>query len=145
MADSSIILYFEYGLATCIGSCPDWLYSRICAWFGAESHDALRAETSKNLSLNLLKQGYAAMLKFAVDDIAAIRVRTLLVASSVLDNVDATRKMGKILQDNNPKSRASSVQGHVHNWNWRFPELFAKTITAMVNETDLPDGLEELS
>lgn len=144
LAQQSFMLYLEYGLVSFLKLCPDWFYSRICSLIGAESHEELRAETTKNFCLDLLRQGYTAMLNFTAQDMAAIRVRTLLVAASALDNVEATKRMGKVLQENNPESRAAAVKGYVHSWNLRFPELFANTITAWANNTYLPDGVDML-
>jgi pimeloyl-ACP methyl ester carboxylesterase len=144
LAGSPLMLYLEYGLVSFIKLCPDWLYSRICSWMGAESHDELRIQTTKNFDLDLLKQGYTAMLNFTAEDMAMIRVRTLLVAASALDNAVATRRMGQLLQDKNPDSRAVVVKGYVHAWNLRFPQLFAQTVTAWVENTELPNGLQQL-
>ena len=144
LAKRSFMLYVEYGLASFVKLCPDWLYYHISAWVGAESSDELRAEMNKNFSLDLLRQGYTAMLKFTADDMATISVRTLLVAASALDDVDATRRMGRLLRHQNPESRAAVVKGYIHTWNLRFPELFAGTLTAWADNTDLPDDMEQL-
>ncbi|KIX99151.1 uncharacterized protein Z520_04727 [Fonsecaea multimorphosa CBS 102226] len=144
LAERPLMLYMEYGLASFIQYCPDWLYWQICSWLGIQRHDELRDETCQNFNFDLLRQGYAAILSFRVEDIKSIRARTLIVAASALDNVEITRRMGRLLRENNAESKAAVVTGLVHAWNLRFPELFAETIVAWAECRDLPKGLEEL-
>ncbi|OQV07793.1 hypothetical protein CLAIMM_12167 [Cladophialophora immunda] len=144
LAERPLMLYIEYGLASFIQYCPDWLYWQVCSWLGLQRHDELRHETCKNFNLDLLRQGYAAILSFTVEDMKSIRARTLIVAASALDNVDTTQSMGRLLKAKNVESKAAVVRGLVHAWNLRFPELFSKTIMAWVGGCDLPEGLEEL-
>lgn len=116
----------------------------MCSWSGLQNHDDLRAETKKNLTIDLVKEGYGSLLRFRDKGVSRITVRTMTVARALQDDVEATRKMGEILREKCQESRAAVAKRAVHAWDLQFPQLFAKSIRAWTDKLSLPEGLVEL-
>jgi hypothetical protein len=52
--------------------------------------------------------------------------------------------LGQVLRGGRDESRAFVVNGAVHAWNLRWPELFAEGIRAWIEKRELPKEFKEL-
>jgi hypothetical protein len=69
----------------------------------------------------------------------------LAVIAAGLHDVEATRKMGPLLQEGgSEKSRVFVVRNAVYAWNLQFSERFALGIRAWIEGNELPKEFEEL-
>ncbi|KAK7427302.1 hypothetical protein QQZ08_006239 [Neonectria magnoliae] len=126
-------------------SMPDRLYWWMASSYGMAKHEALRAEMAKNRTLTTVRDNYTSILDFDWDKVRDIHVRTAVIAGGLQDDVEATRKMGPLLQEGgNEESRVFVVKGAVHAWNLQFPETFALGIRAWIERRELPGEYEEL-
>lgn len=143
LAERPSMIY--YCLASFVKYCPDWLYWSMCSWVGLKRHDDLRKDMKRNFSFGLVTDAYGTILNFTQDDVSGISTRTLAVAGGAQDDVEATREMGRALRRNCPTSKAAVAKGALHAWDLQFPELFARSVRAWMENLALPYGLEELS
>ena len=121
----------------------------MCKWAGMLPHDELRAEIQGNFSMELLREGYGSIgdmkLENTMAALAKTGVRTLTVAGEAQDDVAVCRQMGQLLRKGGSKaSQAAVAKKALHAWDLQFPELFAKSIRAWIEEKGQPEGIEEL-
>ncbi|KAF2035804.1 alpha/beta-hydrolase [Setomelanomma holmii] len=121
---------------------PDSLYWWFSAKVGVQKHAELRAESKRNLTFVLLKQGYGDVLEITLKEVGEVGVRTLAVAGGRQDSVDVTRRMGTALRGKG--GRAVVVRKAIHAWDLQFPELFAEGVRRWIQEEELPEEYEEL-
>jgi hypothetical protein len=95
-----------------------------------------------NNKFKLTKDGFKALLEMG--DGYPLKARTLAVAGTKHDDVKETKKLGQILRKGNPRSRAVKIEGAMHGWGIKWPDLFADTIKAWAEDRDLPVRLEAL-
>jgi len=97
---------------------------------------------ASNNNFTLMKAGCAGLLEFGEG--YPVKVRTLAVAGVKHDDVEETRKLGEVLRRGNAESRAVTIQGALHGWGFIWPELFADSIKAWIEERSLSKELENL-
>ncbi|CAM1506293.1 Fc.00g059340.m01.CDS01 [Cosmosporella sp. VM-42] len=124
---------------------PGWLYWWMCSTQGMARHEALRVEMAKNRTFATVRDNYTSILDFSWEEVRQINGRVAVVAGSLQDDVEATRRMGPLLRDGgSEESRVFMVKNAVHAWNLQFPELFANGIRAWIEKRDLLVEFEEL-
>lgn len=123
---------------------PTWLNLKLAAWQGLQIPIELIEDQRKNLDRETVRSVYASILTLTAEEVQKISVRTLTVAGGRQDDVDATKKMGTILKQNNPGSKAVIVRNAMHAWDLQFPELFANGIRAWIEDVALPPEFEDL-
>ncbi|KAI8633825.1 Alpha/Beta hydrolase protein [Xylariaceae sp. FL1651] len=130
-----------------------WVPLRVYRWatarMGLLPHDDVNAASRANFSAALVREGYADLAAFTLEDsvpaLAAGGVRTLVLAGEVVDDVETARLMGRVLRENgSPASEAALVKGAQHPWDLQFPELFAESARAWIEGRELPSGIEKL-
>lgn len=108
-------------------------------------HEALKAEMGKNRTWATVRDNYTSILDFGWDKVREINVRIAVIAASLRDDIEATRKMGPLLREGgSEESGVFVVRNAVHAWNLRFPELFALGIRAWIEGKEFPKEFEEL-
>ena len=90
----------------------------------------------------LSKQGYQALLEMGEG--YPLKAKSLAIAATKHDDVEGTRRLGRMFRKGNPKSRAVKIEGAVHGWGINEPVLFADAIKAWVTDDVLPSKLESL-
>lgn len=112
---------------------------------GVAPYPELREEMRKNQSMATLVAGYSACNSVSLRDLDLIRgVRIAITAGGQRDDVEMTRKFGRVLGGNNSDCKAFVVREAVHLWDLQFPELFAKGIRAWVERSEMPEEFEVL-
>ncbi|KIX97734.1 uncharacterized protein Z520_06512 [Fonsecaea multimorphosa CBS 102226] len=119
---------------------PNWIDRAICRWLGVRKPDGLREEERRNFSRHLLSDGFRGIAQFAEKDLCSLRVRTLTVAGQAHDDVEATRRMARLLRQGCGESEAAMIRGGVHTWHLQFSRLFAETVKAWIDGRHLPEG-----
>ncbi|KAH7095630.1 Alpha/Beta hydrolase protein [Paraphoma chrysanthemicola] len=120
----------------------EWLF---WAPIGVPLYPELRVEMQQNGSMETLKMGYGACTEVTEDKVAEIHgVRVAIVAGGKRDDVEQTRKAGKLMGRENQECRAFVVKDAVHLWDLQLPELFAKGVRAWVERKEMPTEFEEL-
>jgi len=128
------------------------LPDRIYWWMAKQSgfphrHEELRQEMARNRRWKVVKEVYSSILKSVRwEEISQIsRVRTLNIAAGKQDDVEATRKVGKIWRESGiTGNKAVVVKDALHAWDLQKPELFAEGIKAWVEGRELPEEFETL-
>ena len=146
MADRPSLLH--YGLMVVMNT---GIYT-FSAWkAGLKEHTQLKNEIAGNNDWALVKNAYEGLAswgKTAIDDVAQKDKRILAIAGDQGDNVEGTKKMGKVFRaqghEDGKKSQACVVKGAIHAWNLQFPELFADGIKAWVGNEPLPEEFVSL-
>jgi pimeloyl-ACP methyl ester carboxylesterase len=95
-----------------------------------------------NSSFKLGKEGFAAML--TLGEGYPLKVRSLVVAGTKHDDVEGTRKLGEMFKRGNGDSRAVKIEGGMHAWGIKWPDIFAEAVKAWIERRDLPGKLEPL-
>ncbi|KAI1270473.1 alpha/beta-hydrolase [Xylariaceae sp. FL1019] len=98
---------------------PEPVYRFATARMGMLPHEELRKETRVNMSYELMKDGYADMANFTLEEdvlgLARVGVRTLVLAGTIVDDVKSAGVMGRLLRENGScESIAVSVRGAQH-------------------------------
>jgi pimeloyl-ACP methyl ester carboxylesterase len=115
------------------------------SFIGVEPFPRLREEMRRNHSMDLLRSGYGACTEMTIERVAEIRgVRTAIVAGGKKDDVEQTRETGKVLANTNPECKAFVVRDAVHLWDLQLPELFAQSVRAWVEGSEMPKEFELL-
>lgn len=117
---------------------PTWLNLKLSAWQGLQVPPELVDDQRRNLDRETVRDVYTSILTLTPEEVEKISVRTLTVAAGRQDDIDSTTKMGLVLKDKNPKSKAVVVKGAMHAWDLQFPELFANGVKAWIEDTPLP-------
>ncbi|KAK3935349.1 Dihydrolipoyllysine-residue acetyltransferase component of acetoin cleaving system [Diplogelasinospora grovesii] len=138
-----------YTIMYAIDSLPDEVYNYIARKRGLLPHDELRKEMRASRKWETVSDVYASILELGWAEIEGInQVRTLNIAGGLQDDVESTRRVGKVWRDNGTTqtlgSRAVVVRDAVHAWDLQMPELFAEGIKAWIEGRELPDGFEDL-
>ncbi|KAJ3544757.1 hypothetical protein NM208_g2891 [Fusarium decemcellulare] len=130
---------------------PDWLYWQYASWIGFRRHEALLVEMRRNCSQDMLRNEFASIVLYRLEDVIKIRARMLVVAGGKQDDVGATAMVGEALRNRGIDgcqskrfSRAVAVKEALHAWNLQYPELFAYGIRAWIEGTDLPQEFEDI-
>ncbi|KAH6874450.1 Alpha/Beta hydrolase protein [Thelonectria olida] len=135
-----------WALLFLLHSMPDWTYWWMASSYGMLRHEALRVEMAKNRTWATVQDNYTSILDFDWAKVREIHVRTAVIAASLHDDVEATRKMGPLLREGgSTESRVFVVMNALHAWNLQFPETFALGVRAWIEQKDLPKEFEELS
>jgi len=101
------------------------------------------AEDGKlNSSFTLGKEGFAAML--GLGEGYPLTMRALVVAGTKHDDVEGTRKLGDMFRKGNKDSRAVKIEGGMHAWGIKWPDMFAEAVKAWIESKDLPEKLEPI-
>jgi pimeloyl-ACP methyl ester carboxylesterase len=120
----------------------EWMF---WSFIGVEPFPSLKEEMLKNHSMELLSAGYGACIEMSMERVAEIRgVRIALVAGGKKDDVEQTREAGKVLTKTNPECKAFVVREAVHLWDLQLPELFAQSVRAWVEGSEMPKEFELL-
>jgi pimeloyl-ACP methyl ester carboxylesterase len=120
----------------------EWLF---WSYIGVEPFPELREEMRRNHSMELLSSGYRACTEVTMERVAEIRgVRIAIVAGGKKDDVEQTREAGKVLAKTNPECKAFVVRDAVHLWDLQLPELFAQSVRAWVEGSEMPKEFEML-
>ncbi|KAF4982847.1 hypothetical protein FDECE_17430 [Fusarium decemcellulare] len=130
---------------------PDWLYWQYASWIGFRRHEALLVEMRRNCNQDMLRNEFASIVLYRLEDVTKIRARMLAVAGGRQDDVEATAMVGEALRSRGIKdyqskdfSKAVVVKGALHAWNIQYPELFARGIRAWIEGADLPHEFEDI-
>jgi pimeloyl-ACP methyl ester carboxylesterase len=123
---------------------PTWLFKRITGSQGMETDPELLNEMRLNLKWENLTRVFDSVLDIGFDDVKEVKVRTLAMAGGKGDDVDATRMMGELLKGAVDGSRAVVIRNGTHSWHLRYSELFAQSVLAWIERTELPAALEPL-
>lgn len=124
---------------------PDALYWRYASYMGFRRHETLLGEMRGNCSLWMLREEFASIVRFTLEDVGKIRARTLMVAGGRQDDVGATALAGQVLKARemggrkvDDGSHAVVVRDALHAWDLQFSELFGRGVLAWVEQKPLP-------
>jgi pimeloyl-ACP methyl ester carboxylesterase len=126
---------------------PDGVYSWLAERQGLRPHGELRVEMRKNRRSEVIRGVYRSILAGAGwEQVKGIEgVRVLAVAGGKQDDVESTRRMGRVWRELGREGcKAAVVKGAVHSWDLQMPELFAEGVKAWVEGRELPAEFEML-
>lgn len=139
-----------FGIMWVMEKLPARLYWWVAARSGMKRHEELRGEMRGNRRWGVVKEVYSSILQcLGWEEVRQIsEVRTLNLAAGRQDDVEATRKVGRVWRESGVTERVGSravvVRDALHAWDLQKPELFAEGIKAWVEERDLPEEFEAL-
>jgi pimeloyl-ACP methyl ester carboxylesterase len=138
----SIMWYLLYSMDVM----PDSFYLWYSNRQGLLPHEELHAEVLRNKTWELTRDVLTSMAAAGWDDVRGINgVRTLAVAGGKRDPVELVKKMGTTWKENGQSEcRAVVIEDAVHPWDLQLPELFARAITAWVEQKPLPEECKKL-
>ncbi|KAL2126518.1 hypothetical protein VTI74DRAFT_778 [Chaetomium olivicolor] len=126
---------------------PDGVYNWLAGWQGLKPHGELREEMRRNRRWEVIYGVYRSILAGARwEEVKGIEgVRVLTVAGGKQDDVEATRKMGRVWTEMGREGcKAAVVRGAVHSCDLQMPEVFAEGVRAWVEGRELPREFEVL-
>lgn len=131
---------------------PNWMYRLMCRWVGMQPHDEVRTEIQGNFndySLEMFRTVYESIADMRLEEttraLGKTGVRTLVVAAELQDDIPTAKEMAKRLRhEGSVESKAAIAQKATHGWDLQFPDLFAKSIRAWIEETSQPEGMKEV-
>jgi pimeloyl-ACP methyl ester carboxylesterase len=127
---------------------PTAVTKLIWKMMGFEPPLGLAEEQRKNFTYELVRDGYGGILHTTFDTVAELGktgVRTMAVAGARQDDIESAAKMGHIIRKNGcVDNKAAVSEAAMHAWNLQFPERFAQSIVAWIENKAQPDGIEEL-
>lgn len=141
------------GLMGVVGGIPEGMYEWLAARQGMREHRALRGEMKVNGGRGEVMEGvYGSILDEGVGGWEGVGrvglgggLRVLSVAGGEQDDVEATRRMGRVWRELGREGCvAAVVKGAVHAWNLQMPEVFAEGVRAWVEGRELPGEFELL-
>jgi pimeloyl-ACP methyl ester carboxylesterase len=141
-----LLIYMLLGLF--IKCTPLALTKLIWKMMGFDPPPGLVEEQRKNFSYDLVRDGYGGILHTTFATIISLGktgIRTMVVAGGKQDDTDSVAKMGHLMRENGcAQSNAAVSKTAMHAWNLQFPERFAQSIAAWIENQAQPDGMEEL-
>lgn len=120
---------------------------------GMNISDELIAEMRDNNTWELMQDMFPWILKFTLDDVRQLKVRTLSIAAAKGDDVPTIEKTGEALRSRRTAqgepwpedgSAAIILREATHGWDMQFPELFGRAVSAWINKEELPVELEKI-
>lgn len=142
--------WIAYGLMWLLDKMPDRWYWWLAERNGMRRHEEQKKEMGRNRRWVVVKTVYTSILQcLGWEEVKEIReVRTLNVAAGRQDDVEATRKIGRLWRESGTTERVGSravvVKDALHAWDVQKPELFAEGVKAWVEGRELPKEFEAL-
>ncbi|KAG9253574.1 Alpha/Beta hydrolase protein, partial [Emericellopsis atlantica] len=132
---------------------PDWLYRYQMASLGLLMSDELTAAMRENITWPLVQDMFPWIVRFTLDHVRALKVRTLSIAGAQGDDVPMIERTADALRSRRTEqdeawpedgSGAVVIRKAAHGWDMQFPELFAQGVSAWVKKERLPEEFERL-
>jgi hypothetical protein len=139
MAVAPYVLFLMVRLQSVL---PDTLNDYMLRRMGIQMPQGLQEDIYANAIFSTLKQAYASIVDYG--DGVPLPMRTLVVAGGRQDDVEGARRLGQVMRGGCDDIRACVMNGAVHAWNLRWPELFAEGIKAWIEKKELPVEFKEL-
>jgi len=96
-----------------LGSVQKWLIRRK----GVRLDDELYATIKKNQTWDITRDAFSSFALVGWEDLRAVNVPTLMVAGSLEDHVERTKRAGLLLKESGTgRSKAVEVKNAVHAW-----------------------------
>jgi pimeloyl-ACP methyl ester carboxylesterase len=151
MAQWTSVTYFTMKLM--LHWLPGWVFRYQNSSLGLKISDELVAEMRDNITWQVVQDMFPWILSFTLDHVRQLKVRTLSIAGAKGDDVSMIEKTADALKSRRtvtgevwPEDGSGAIvlREATHGWDMQFPELFARGVSAWVNEEELPTEFERL-
>lgn len=142
-----------YSLRLMLHWLPGWVYQYQASSMGLKLSDELISEMRNNTTWQLVQEMFPWILKFTLDHVRQLKVRTLSIAGAKGDDVLMIERTAEAIRSRRtdqgeawPEDGSGAVvlREATHGWDMQFPELFAQGVSAWILEKQLPDEFERL-